>query len=281
MPTQAFFLPADGPAGGQRLCLYHPAQGTPRGALVYVHPFAEEMNKSRRMAAVASRAFADAGYAVLQIDLFGCGDSSGDFGDAAWGDWVDDVVQGARWLQDRVDAPLWLWGLRAGCLLTCEAARRLSAPPSLLWWAPVTSGKLQWQQFLRLKTAAEMLQGQAGGGAAALKAELAAGRPVEVAGYLIAPALAQGLERASLSAVATVPRLQVLEAGAQGADPSPAVANLLSAWQREGVPAAAAPCAGPAFWQTSEIEEAPAFIERSLASLRAVAAPIDTAGVAA
>jgi alpha/beta superfamily hydrolase len=44
---------------------------------------AEELNKSRHVAAAQARAFAAAGYSVLQIDLYGCGDSSGDFGEPA------------------------------------------------------------------------------------------------------------------------------------------------------------------------------------------------------
>ena len=53
-----FFLPA---SGGQRYCLLHlPAPGqTSRGGIVYLHPFAEELNKSRRVAALQARAFAD------------------------------------------------------------------------------------------------------------------------------------------------------------------------------------------------------------------------------
>ena len=41
-PAEPFFLDS---AHGQRFCLYHAPQGHCRGALVYVHPFAEEMNK--------------------------------------------------------------------------------------------------------------------------------------------------------------------------------------------------------------------------------------------
>src|SRR5882672_8203208 len=98
---EVFFQPAT--AGtGQRLYVYHspePARPThsPRGAVLYVHPFAEEMNKSRRMAALQSRALSAAGFAVLQLDLFGCGDSSGEFGDATWDDWVADIVEAAGW----------------------------------------------------------------------------------------------------------------------------------------------------------------------------------------
>jgi len=80
-PFEPFFLPA---SRGERFCIFHPAAGALRGAVLYLHPFAEEMNKSRRMAALQSRMLAARGIAVLQIDLFGCGDSSGDFGDASW-----------------------------------------------------------------------------------------------------------------------------------------------------------------------------------------------------
>ena len=44
-----------------------PVTATPRGAVVYVHPFAEELNKSRRMAALQARAMAAAGYAVVSL----------------------------------------------------------------------------------------------------------------------------------------------------------------------------------------------------------------------
>ncbi len=50
------------------------------------------MNKSRRMAALQARAFAAMGFGVLQIDLFGCGDSSGDFSDARWDIWKQDLA---------------------------------------------------------------------------------------------------------------------------------------------------------------------------------------------
>jgi exosortase A-associated hydrolase 2 len=154
-PAQAFFLAVETPVPGQRFCLFHPAQGdVVRGRVVYVHPFAEEMNKSRRMAARGARALAAAGFSVLQIDLHGCGDSSGDFGDASWQGWIDDVLRASRWLggrdADHAAAPLWLWGLRAGCLLAAAAAARLDEACNFCFWQPVTAGRQQLQQFLRL-----------------------------------------------------------------------------------------------------------------------------------
>ena len=69
MSLEAFFLPV---TGGRLFCLLHrPAGETAiKGAVLYVHPFAEEMNRSRRMAALQAKAMASAGYMVLQVDLF-------------------------------------------------------------------------------------------------------------------------------------------------------------------------------------------------------------------
>ena len=270
---EVFFL-ASASGRGQRLCVHHRPHGpTALGAIVYVHPFAEEMNKSRRMAALQSRAFAQAGYAVLQIDLLGCGDSSGDFGDATWADWVDDVVDAARWMAQRHTQPLWLWGLRAGCLLACEAAQRIDPPCKLLLWQPPATGKLLLQQFLRLKLAGDMLGGQAKGAMDKLRSQLAAGEAVEIAGYALAPALTSGLESATLTAPPVPGQIAWLELSTrEDAALLPASERVIEQWQRAGHELTAEVAQGPAFWQTSEIEEASALIDSTLAALAETAA---------
>ena len=47
-----------------------------------------------------ARALAQAGYGVLQVDLLGCGDSTGDFADATWAAWLDDAQAAHRWLAE-------------------------------------------------------------------------------------------------------------------------------------------------------------------------------------
>ncbi len=273
-PFNAFFLTVDGATPGQRFCIYHPARGdTVRGAVVYVHPLAEEMNKSRRMAALQSRALAQAGYAVLQIDLLGCGDSSGDFGDASWQCWVDDVVRGCAWLGERVQAPLWLWGLRVGCLLATDAAKLLAHVPNFLFWAPVASGKQALQQFMRLKTASEIASGNAKGVLDALRADWAQGKAAEISGYWVAPSLAEGLERANLLAPATDAsaqrKLLWFEISTRAdAVISPIGSKNLALWQVAGFGDAHAQVTqGPSFWQTTEIEDAPALITATVAAM--------------
>lgn len=134
---QPFFLARD---GGQRFCIFHAAAGKAKGAVLYIHPFAEEMNKARRMAALQSRSLANAGYAVLQVDLLGCGDSSGDFLDATWLAWQEDIALAYHWLRTQTPAPLTLWGLRAGCLLAAQAAVDLEEQANFIFWHPVVCG---------------------------------------------------------------------------------------------------------------------------------------------
>lgn len=285
-----------GAAGGRgrRFVVHHqPLEGAARGLVLYVHPFAEEMNKSRRMAALQSRALAQQGYAVLQLDLLGCGDSDGDFGDATWDQWVDDVVAGAAWLRARHgDAgrtgtdppPLWLWGLRAGALLVTEAAAHIDGPRHVLLWQPAIAGKAVLQQFLRLKAASELLAGQAKGVIEQLRSELAAGKAVEVAGYTLNPDLCRGLERAELQPPAGPGRLEWLELQPRdGAALSPVASGAVAAWRAAGWTARAEVVAGPAFWQTTEIEDAPALLTATSAALcnhpaaaRAASGPADT-----
>lgn len=261
-----FFLADE--AGGQRFCVLHrPAQDKVLGAIVYVHPFAEEMNKSRRMASLQARAFASAGFAVLQCDLLGCGDSSGDFGDATWDDWLADVARAVAWMRQRHDAPLTLWGLRAGCLVACEAARRHSLDGDFLFWQPMTAGKLALQQHLRLHAAKDMLDGQAGGGTQPLRERLTRGETLDIAGYGLNPALAAGLDLATLQA-SPGGRSAWLEVSTRD-EPGllPASAALIDRWKASGHQVVEHVVKGPPFWNATEIEEAPELIAATSATI--------------
>lgn len=245
--------------------------------MLYLHPFAEEMNKARRMAALQSRALAAAGCAVLQIDLLGCGDSSGDFVDATWAAWRADVLAGYRYLRERSAAPLVLWGLRAGCLLAAEAAAELPEAADFLFWQPVVSGKQHWQQFMRLKMAGELTTDRALGRAKAvgeeLRSRLAAGQTIEIAGYEVAPALATGLEQAELSPPpGRHGRVVWLETSLRDeATLAPVAVQRIEQWRAAGFAVEARVVRGPAFWQTTEIEDAPELIAATLTAVAGMA----------
>jgi len=277
---KALFREGVAPHGGQRLVVLHEPADRPRGVVVGVGGFVEELNKGRRTAALGARALAREGFLVVQLDLAGCGDSSGDLVSASWAGWVDDLVDTARWASGLAgsDVPLTLWGIRAGCLVAAQAHARLAkespaaAPAQLLFWQPQPNGKLVLHQFLRLKMAGQLQQGAAKGVTEGLLAELAAGRPVEIAGYELGPGVADGLAAAQLGTPAPGRDTRVvwLEVSAQEpAELLPASQNLVQRWTEAGVEVRAAAVNGPLFWQSLDIEEAPDLVRRTAQEMRA------------
>lgn len=258
---EAFFLPLD---GSDRFCLLHLPQGKPRGNIVYLHPFAEELNRSRAVVARQARAFAAVGYAVLQMDLYGCGDSAGDFGAASWMRWRADTHAAICLLQERFDAPLCLWGLRSGGLLASEVAHELDTDIALLLWQPVLSGKQHLQQFLRLSLAADVLAGKAQGGTDALLARFDAGQSVEVAGYTLAPALAQGLSASVLEQPSGGQRMHCIEL-VSGGELSPALRRFTASGS-----ATAASCDDAQCWLTPGVLSCPTLASASLDAMRSL-----------
>jgi exosortase A-associated hydrolase 2 len=261
-PADAFFLKA---GSGERFCLYHAPDSECRGAFIYVHPFGEEMNKSRRMAALQSRALARAGFGVLQIDLFGCGDSSGDFGDARWEIWKDDLATAKDWLENTTHAPISLWGLRLGALLALDFTKGVpDSIDQLILWQPVVNGENFLTQFLRMRMASEMLGGseQKSTGTQGMRDAMAAGHSLEVAGYELAPTLAAKIDsmNAANLDIAGMPVHWFELVPEAGRPLPPAAARIAGAWEQRGVDLHVHLVSGNQFWATQEITECPELI---------------------
>lgn len=226
------------------------------------------MNKSRRMVAVQSRALAQAGFDVLQIDLAGCGDSEGDFVDASWQAWLTDVQLAYNWLRERSSGPLTLWGLRLGCPLAAEAAMHLPEPANFLFWQPVSSGKQHWQQFVRLKLASELVGGSGKEAISGIEKQLASGLPVEIAGYTISAELADAIMQVELQPPPRPAQLTWLEVSQrEQAELLPLSRQQIEKWTAAGFAVDAAVVPGPSFWQTAEIEEVPALLAATLKAM--------------
>ena len=258
---------------GRLFAIHHPPMGTPeRGeAVVYTHPFAEKMNQSRRMAALQAEALAGLGYGVLMLDLTGCGDSTGEFADARWETWREDVVAGCGWLGAHGYGRITLWGLRLGAALAVETA---CAEPEichrLMLWQPTVSGRTLLTQFLRLKIAAEMA---AGGGETtkSMRAALGAGETLEIAGYELAPELAGALDAVDLARAELPDGLHIdwIEIVPEaGREPAPASQRVIERWREAGSAPMVETVPGDAFWSIQETPLAPALIERTTALLR-------------
>ncbi|MGH8720327.1 MAG: hydrolase 2, exosortase A system-associated [Burkholderiales bacterium] len=261
--TDAFFLPG---ARGRVFCLHHsPAQ---HSQVIVVPPFAEEMNKSRRMFTLLAHALKRHGCGVLIPDLYGTGDSEGDFADARWEIWQDDLTLAWRHLVNQGARTVSLLGLRLGALLAmeCVCGERVAAKRVLLW-QPVVSGNAFMTQFLRLRIAANMAAANQET-TQSLREKLAAGEALEVAGYRLAPELASAIDAASMRALSMRDSL-ALNWMEIGSAVSSAGRRIIDDW-RNSATVTESVIAGPPFWSTSEITLAPELIERTVACFEQV-----------
>jgi len=262
-----FFLP--GPAG-RLFAIYHSRRPVADNIInfIYVPPFAEEMNRSRRMASLQARALARRGVGVLLMDPFGTGDSEGEFREATWETWIGDLEAAIAWLKSEGSMRSGAWGVRLGGLLAMDVACRSADIEHAILWNPVTSGRTLLKQFLRIHLAANMEGSGRRQDTKMLRERILAGETIEVAGYALTPALVASIESAELVAFPPPPSVMVdwFELVADGGlEPSPAVRSAAQNWRKQGSRTSLRPLVGEPFWSLQEITVAASLIEATSA----------------
>jgi len=251
-------------SAGRLFALYRPpAAGRAHvGDVLFVPPFAEEMNRSRRMATVLAARLAEQGFGFLVVDLFGTGDSDGEFAAARLSIWRDDLIRAYDWLAAHGTPAIGLVALRFGAPLALELAAACAVSRIVLW-QPVASGEQMLSQFLRIRQAAGLTAGT-GETTASMRASMSAGATLEVAGYDIAPSLAAELDALRLDP-ATAPNgvpLHWFELVAEEGRPIPPGSARTIEVLRARIPTLdARPIVGDAFWTLLETTVAPALID--------------------
>lgn len=237
-----------------------------RGIVLHLPAFAEEMNKSRAMVASQARSMANQGYTVLVPDYFGTGDSSGEFSEANWTVWLEDMRYCLRWLQAQVAGAVTLWGIRLGALMALELAGEVKLNVSrLVLWNPVLQGEQFMLQFLRLRLVKSMMYGAAKEKVADLKQQLEENGMLEVAGYELSASMFR--EVAALKAMTMA---QPAANNIYWADVSSTLKSLpvptqtlLDQWQDRGLEVEVDQLKAPQFWATQEISRADELIEKT------------------
>jgi len=262
---QPLFIPSTfGPLFG---LLFRPVNAAKWPVIIHIPAFAEEMNKARRMVNLQAQAFAEQGYAVLILDLFGTGDSAGDFGAASWDIWQNNIADTIEWLKQQGAQTITLWGLRTGALLAMDYASR-NPIDHLLCWQPVLNGDVFINQFLRLQVAAAMMDSTAPPiKTAELKRQLLAGQAIEVAGYQLNPELVKSLLalRAEQLNLQTVAETAIFELAASADQPvSLGNAQFLLSLQQACCTASLIQVVGDFFWASQEVTVAPDLLKVSV-----------------
>jgi exosortase A-associated hydrolase 2 len=260
-----------GPNGVLFAVWYRPAEAG--RTLLYLPPFAEEMNRSRRTIAALGRALAAQGLGLFVLDLYGTGDSAGGFEEAGWDRWLADADAAVRFIAAEGHRVAGVMGLRTGALLALATARAHRLERAVLC-QPVESGKSYLTGLLRSRVAAA----QAGDGTRAtiaeLRASLAAGAPIEIMGYPLSASLAAGLEVADLveAGAGFAGRVDWLRLVARPSDPPPQrtaddIQRLTAALTGELTERA---IESPAFWSLEEPPPATCFIAETTSLLSVV-----------
>lgn len=256
---------------GRLFAVYHePLGGIPlRGNVLIVPPFNEEMNRCRSMVTLQAQAYARIGLGTLVVDLFGTGESDGQYGDARWSIWIENIRAAVAWLQREAGGCAVLQGIRLGVPLALDAVAQGVAVPLVVAWQPVVDGKVYFTQFLRIRLAANMdrtdLPKET---TSTMRALLAAGSSVEVAGYEVHSELAGAIERISLKAVppaATVRMGWFEKAAGEDMNLPENVSALLDGWRGSGSQVDGVAFQGPAFWALHDRFLAPDLLEKTVA----------------
>lgn len=266
---EVFFLPAH---YGSRLCVYHRDQtGAPAPAcILHVHAFAEEMNKCRRNAALTARKLATQGCAVLQIDLYGCGDSAGDSADARWEIWLNDLQTALDWIQQRHRGAVHLWGERLGALLAMKfvADRPDQKFELLLLSQPIVEGKSYLATLNRLQLARKILavpvaHGRTESAQKNDSANISVAAETEFSGYTISAEFIQTLNtQFARDWCLHAHRIHWLEMSTVAGAPQLSAQRqfVVDLWRESGNSVQLHAVDGPAYWQSQELIECDAWV---------------------
>lgn len=265
-----FFL--SGSAGNLFSLYFKPGQEEPPEHVILLFPpFAEELNKARRMISLQARKFAAMGYGVLLVDYYGTGDSEGNFGDATWAIWQKDIGAIVAWLEQTGAKQVSLWGLRLGALVAMHSLPLLQDRlgdrlDRILLWQPSLRGDQLMTQFLRLRLAADMIGAGNRITVQDLRGQLASGSSVEVAGYELSPGLVEGLDSLKMLSLGSAesPPVEWFEVvGSEGQPLNPASQKVLDTWRDVGMQVTTHRVMGESFWVTPEITVLPALLEKT------------------
>jgi exosortase A-associated hydrolase 2 len=245
-------------AKGRLFVLYRNAPGNSGRYVLVVPPFAEEMNKCRKMIAMTALRLATYGVGTVVPDLSGTGDSELDFEDADWSTWSADLALVHSHIAKKGHTVIGVLGIRLGAALATAVA---SESPTWrversVFWQPAFDGPKHLSQFLRVRVSGSMMQDERRETLQGLRARLQAGETLEVAGYRLSGQFAKDLDALlqpsclpeGLGKVAWMEIVRELE----GQLPTPSTI-LIDASRAEGVNTEVRRFLGEPFWASAEI----------------------------
>ncbi len=126
--------------------------------VILVPPFAEELNRSKRMYVLLARLLAKSGFHTIHFDYSGTGDSLGEWGQFDYSDWLGNL----RDVYESIDEEaleVSFVALRFGALVLADAfGQGMIRSQKCILWDPIESGDSLVRQLVRMKIAAAMTE---------------------------------------------------------------------------------------------------------------------------
>ncbi len=172
--------------GGRPLYLaHHGVASHARGTVVMCGGLALEATHAAPVWNRWARQLAAAGWNSVRFDWQGMGESSGRFADVTFGDWTDDVRRVCAALRGIGEQSIVLLGLRGGALPAAHVFAEGTGDAIVLWEAPA-SGRAHLMDVLRRRLAGDYARtsDQSRKTRDEYAAEILAGKPVEVEGFI-------------------------------------------------------------------------------------------------
>ena len=228
-------------------------------------PFAEELNKSRRMLSLQAKQLNKLGYHVVLPDLFGTGDSEGDFSEATWQLWLSDVENIVACMKKDNKNIVGVLGVRLGALLAVDSLRFFNEKlKEIIFWQPVLRGESAITQFLRIRMAADVAAGNNKSTPKVLRQQLLSGRTIEVGGYELNSELVSAIDELSISDLEFPLNVKIKwfeVAPTERASISPAAKKVESQLIDKNVLVESRVVYGSPFWNSVEIQDVPELLE--------------------
>ncbi len=262
--AEPFYL--EGPHG-RLFAIYHPPHSgdKTKGCFLYIQPLAEEMNRCRQMAAIQAREFSKLGYGCLLLDLYGTGDSEGEYQDGDWDIYLADLKAGLQWIAAEGYDYARLWAVRHGAFLALDLAYTMPAPRRLLFWQPALNGKAAVTQILRIALAG-FLSEQDKISMSELRNRIQRDTTVELSGYETSGSLLNTLETKHIASYYGLTDLEIQwfdVLASQAQNRSKESIQIEQNWKEAGARIHCETVIGPAFWQVWERVVAGNLIERT------------------
>ena len=263
---EAKFIPGK---KGQLFALHRPPQNITQDSECFVlaAPFAEEMNRCRYMCTMLGQRIPQYGHGYLSVDSYGTGDSAGDFVEADWDTWCEDLIAACQYAKELGYRRISLFAIRLGAQLAMEVAENIDSLQRIVLWQPVISGKTALTQFLRIRIAASLERDEQGGSVADFEQQIEDGNALQVAGYDVSPGLFRGIQGAHLDQhldFNSVPIAWFNTLASEDRTTPRVELNFLEKWRAKGAQIQHTTVIGPSYWAVHDRTLAPTLVDATV-----------------